>query len=271
MFYERQEGGLCRKHSINAFFQEARISTQEFIDLNQKYSRYLEEKYGNKVEIIDNDVVYSNDIGIIPYILYHQENQYCFHFAINQIQETFQHYHIFNAREWLEDNDFIFIYNPDHIWGMKKENNNWHKIDSLSGIAPNQNINNLIHEKNIGIIVPRKKHQQKQDRESILLGINKIISKYTPSTVENESNKLEIIHNVIQKMIDEGRNTDWLEPLVGLYMNILDTINDKSQQENDLIQKYNDFIRHYERNKTDYEYLKINFGYIVNSIINLQL
>ena len=154
---------------------------------------------------------------------------------------------------------------------MKKENSIWHKIDSLSGIAPNQNINNLIHEKNIGIIVPRKKHQQKQDRESILSGINKIISKYTSSTIKNESNKLEIIHNVIQKMIDEGRNTDWLEPLVGLYMNILDTINDKSQQENDLIQKYNDFIGHYERNKTDYEYLKINFGYIVNSIINLQL
>ena len=154
---------------------------------------------------------------------------------------------------------------------MKKENSIWYKIDSLSGIASNQNINNLIHEKNIGIIVPRKKNQQKQDRESILSGIIKIISKYTPSKIENELNKLETIHNVIQKMINEGRNTDWLEPLVGLYMNVLDTINDKSQQENELLQKYNDFIRHYERNKTDYEYLKINFGYIVNSIINLQL
>ena len=58
MYWERQEGGLCRKHSLNAFYQESKISTQEFIEWNKKYSIYLEEKYGNKVEIIENDIFY---------------------------------------------------------------------------------------------------------------------------------------------------------------------------------------------------------------------
>ena len=264
MFWERQEGGLCRKHSLNAYYQNAKISTQEFQEWGNKYNNYLEEKYGNKIVIQENDIVYSNDIGIIPYIIKHLDYKYCFHFALNQIPETFQHYNIPNVNEWLNDNDFIFVYNHGHIWGMKKENNNWHKIDSLSGISASQNVHSLHGEKNQGIIIPREKGKQMEDRVTVVSGIKRYLSQHSG----NQS--IEGIEEIINKTISMGKNADWLEPLVGLYINILETIEQQTQEEILLLEDYDKFLRHYERNKTDYEYLKTNFSKIVYKINNLQ-
>lgn len=267
MFWERQEGGLCRKHSLNAFYQESKISTQDFIEWNKKYSIYLEEKYGNKVEIIENDIVYSNDIGIIPFILQRIDKIYCFHFAINQIKETFKQYNILNIVEWLNDNESLFIYNANHIWAMKKEKGIWYKIDSLSGISSNQCIKSLFQEKNIGIIVPRNKKFIKTDIEAITFAIKRFLLN---QNINNNIDTILKIKEILDNLIKNGKNVDWLEPMVGLYMNILQVKTEITEDENNLLEEYNKFLVYYENHKNDTEYLLNNFSNIINKINTLQ-
>ena len=43
IFWERQEGKLCRKHSLNAYFGCAKISTPKFIEYCTQYNEYIYE------------------------------------------------------------------------------------------------------------------------------------------------------------------------------------------------------------------------------------
>ena len=56
IFWERQEGKLCRKHSLNAYFGCAKISTPKFIEYCTQYNEYIYEKYNMKINIVDNDL-----------------------------------------------------------------------------------------------------------------------------------------------------------------------------------------------------------------------
>lgn len=146
IYYESQRDGLCRLHSINAYFGGAKISEREFNQYMDEYNILYETKYHVDVKCQDFDCIVSDQKNIVSFIL-KKYRVYTRYYAINEI-------YLKNIDIILNilKGDFFFIFNENHIYGVKLHNN-WYKVDSLSGVQQ-IDINCLMHEKNIGFIVP---------------------------------------------------------------------------------------------------------------------
>lgn len=258
IYWEKQEGNLCRKHSINAYFGCSKIETSNFNEYCNEYNKYILEKYNIKINILDNDYVLSNDIGIIPFILKKYENLFCFHLPINQINESINLMNLKSFNYLSDTSDFIFVYNHDHIWGIKKINNNWKKIDSLSGIS-DININSLKNEKNIGFIIPRNKGTWENDYNHIIESIKIYIKKFNKNP-----NKLKDIRYCVTELWDNKQMLSYFEPLSGILIDIISTID----PDHGIIPIYKNFLIFFEKNKTDKEFICSWFPLIIDRLLN---
>ena len=88
--------------------------------------------------------------------------------------------------------------------------------------------------------------------------------------INDNINTIPKIKEILDNLIKNGKNVDWLEPMVGLYMNILQVKTEITEDENNLLEEYNKFLVYYENHKNDTEYLLNNFSNIINKINTLQ-
>ena len=258
IYWERQEGSLCRKHSLNAYFGCAKISTSEFTNYCKEYDDYIFDKYDIKINTLTNDYVLSNDIGLLSYIIRKVSGIYCFHFPINHIKETVKKLNLKDIHSFFDENNFIFGYNHDHVWGFKKKDGRWKKVDSLSGIS-DINIKSIIDDKNIGFIIPRQKDMGVADYNLLKNSIRDNISQ---SGFNHEC--LGGIRNMVIEQWNRGELIGYLEPLCGTLIDIFATIN----HEHEIIPIYHNFLKFFERNKTDNVFICSWFPLIVDRLLN---
>jgi hypothetical protein len=149
MYYEQQRGGLCRLHSLNAYFGCKKISDIKFNDYKKEYDEYYNKHYNIITSCDKYDIINSDQTTIVSFIL-KKHGAYAKFFALNTM-----HGKNINLITNVLMGDFIFMYNTGHIWGARRKSNTneWFSLDSLSGIKP-LNINTLTQIKNIGFIVP---------------------------------------------------------------------------------------------------------------------
>ena len=69
IYWESQSGGLCRKHSLNAYFEGPKISSNDFHELCTEYDKYIYDKYNVKINTEADDCMFASDMGIISYIV----------------------------------------------------------------------------------------------------------------------------------------------------------------------------------------------------------
>lgn len=148
IYHEKQDGGLCRKHALNAFFGYCKVSTPQF----ELYQKGYDIEYSNKFNIKTScelfDIISSDQKNLVSYIL-QLHNIYTRYYALNYLFKK-------NINDFIIKilvGEFFFIYNESHIYGIKYYNNNWYTVDSNNGISP-ININTLSDQKNIGFIIP---------------------------------------------------------------------------------------------------------------------
>jgi hypothetical protein len=211
IYYQHQFGGLCRLHSLNAFFGNEKITTSQFNTLQNLYDKEYADKFNIDVSCKTFDIISSNQKNIVSYIL-KKFNVYTRYYAINQLYKK-------SIKENILDiikGDFFFIYTDSHIWGVRKNNdNNWFMVDSIRGVF-SCNINNLTNEKNIGFIIPTNiKTEFYINLELINVSLN--------SVCVNNDYKLESIKNYLIQKHDEKKILDELEIPLGICMDILET------------------------------------------------
>ena len=156
IFYEPQRGGLCRLHALNAFFGEPRISEEEFRKYSGEMDEYIKQKYHGESQTLDFDSV-SSDHNILVTFILKKFGFYVRYLHINAV---------YGKMGSLKDNlgdlvgDFFFVFNADHIWGMRRARPShavqdflWYKVDSLSGVTRLE-IGSLEGALNIGFIIP---------------------------------------------------------------------------------------------------------------------
>ncbi len=146
IYYESQRGGLCKMHSLNAFFGRPEISENDFSKYKQEYDNFILEKFN--ADYSEFDMINSDQNTVISYILKYKYNLYTRYFSIGQL-----YYESKTIDDLFADrpvNDFIFVYNRDHIWGIKIVDGITYNIDSLSGVG---NLRNIDY-KSCGFIVP---------------------------------------------------------------------------------------------------------------------
>lgn len=130
MYWERQRGDLCRLHSLNAFFGRKQISDQDFKNYCQDYDKIVP---GLKTDLMDG---FSNGWCIINWILF----LHGFHSVLIPMEK-------YKNREFIDIDHYkkqlisynnIFEFNEKHVWLNKKSKGQWFKIDSITGITPNE-------------------------------------------------------------------------------------------------------------------------------------
>ena len=131
MYWERQQGNLCRLHSLNAFFGEKYIEESQFKKLCEKYDEVVP---GLKTDSMDG---FSQGRCIINWILY----LHGYHTVLIPINK-------FNNRKYIDIQHYknlidknivksIFEFNEKHVW-INKSNaqKQWFKLDSITGMTP---------------------------------------------------------------------------------------------------------------------------------------
>lgn len=146
-YWEPQEGGLCRMHALNAFFGKREIDPEQFKAYCSEYDEYATNRYKTNVSSSDFDVINSDQMNVISWIL-KKKGIWTQYYALNELygkQIKFPQHNI---------GAFVFVYNSDHIWGIKCINDKTYCIDSLSSGPILCDLESLQHVRNIGLIFP---------------------------------------------------------------------------------------------------------------------
>jgi hypothetical protein len=146
MYREQQVGGNCRIHALNAYFQRPLITEDLFKKYIENFDSIMNILYHVKVNSLDFDLINSDQNNIICYILKHETvNVSTEYYALNQ-------HFTCDLKPQLENCHFFFMYNADHIWGVKKHNEKWYILDSLRPITETT-ISAVLSTNNIGLIL----------------------------------------------------------------------------------------------------------------------
>ena len=128
IYCERQDGDLCRLHSINAYFGFKKLEQSDFFNYCIEYDEIIK---GLKTECMDG---FSEGRCIISYILEKLDNKYIFLIPIKSYNGIRNHIDIDRYNKLISKLWCYFEFNKGHVWINKKINGIWYKIDSISGV-----------------------------------------------------------------------------------------------------------------------------------------
>ena len=128
IYWERQQGDLCRLHSINAYFGYKKLDNNSFFKYCSEYDELIK---GLKTHGMDG---FSEGRCIISYILDKLDNKYIFLIPINSYNGIRNHIDIDRYNKLFPTLCCYFEFNKGHVWVNKKINGIWYKIDSISGV-----------------------------------------------------------------------------------------------------------------------------------------
>lgn len=128
IYYEKQQGDLCRLHSINAYFGYKKLDQSDFFKYCSEYDELIK---GLKTQGMDG---FSEGRCIISYILDKLDSKYIFLIPINSYNGIRNHIDINRYNKLIPTLWCYFEFNKGHVWLNKKINGIWYKIDSISGV-----------------------------------------------------------------------------------------------------------------------------------------
>ena len=207
IYYQSQIGSLCRLHSLNGYFEEPRISQEQFSIYQRDYDLY-NKKFNIDVSCVSFDLVSSDQTTLVSYIL-KQNGIYSKYIALNEIYQKPK-----SRILMMLSGDYFFMYNESHIWGVRYKNNQWYSVDSINGITP-VNLQQLINTKNVGFIIPVNIKTEYYNNIKLIKDILQ--------TDKYDINQKEKIINFITHKHAEGLILDNLEIPMSICLNILET------------------------------------------------
>ena len=228
IFYETQSGGLCRMHSLNAFFGHSKITAGDFQKWIAVYDTYLKKRFNISTSSATFDLTNSDQTNLVSFIL-KRHKVHARYYALNTV-------HGKTLDPEVEKAAFVFVYNAGHIWGIRKLNGKHHKVDSMGGVQP-FNIQGLRSMRDIGILVPVP---LKYEWNKKIDAINAILDK------EGVRCKKQLVQ-YLTRLHKEKEILGCLEIPMGVAMSILETNlssppNLEFKQITNLVTKYNSFL-----------------------------
>jgi hypothetical protein len=132
VYWEQQQGGLCRMHSINAYYGRAVLSEPTFNSQCQEF----DVMYPSLQTCTRWDAVSGNQENIISYILRNTDNVGVVYFAPGYTQQKLDTLGVYKLTDMVDSSHpSIFTFNKDHVWLLKRVNNTWWKVDSIGGVT----------------------------------------------------------------------------------------------------------------------------------------
>jgi len=240
IFYENQSGGLCRLHSLNAFFGYSKINSNMFQKCVKLYDTYLKKRFNVNISSAAYDLVNSDQTNLVSYIL-KKHRIHVRYYALNSIYGK-------PLDKEILDTGFIFVYNFGHIWGVRKKNGSHYKVDSLGGVS-RFNINSLSSIKDIGLLVPVPLQYEWTKKVKMIKAILLI------NTINNKKD----LSMYLEKLHEQKKILGELEIPLGVAISILETnlpytFNPEFKKIYDIVDQYNIFIKQFTKG----QYTNIN-------------
>lgn len=217
IFYEHQQGGLCRLHSINGFFGESKVSTKQFNEFSKKMDKYIGDKFHEESHCLKFDSVSSDHNILVSFILKHY-GVYSRYLHMNSLFQNPK-----QLQKNLDDlkGNYFFVFNAGHIWGVRRFNNKWYKVDSLNGVHSFQ-VNTLVNLRDISFLFPVV------PKDEFYRNIETIQSILRRDIADLETNTLDKIKTYLAEINDKQLILGDLEVPLGVAMDILDVIYGKT-------------------------------------------
>lgn len=228
IFYEEQSGGLCRMHSLNAYFGFGKIHAGNFQKWIVTYDTYLKDRFNINTSSATFDLMNSDQTNLVSFIL-KKHKVHARYYALNTLYKKPLDAEVVKSQ-------FVFVYNAGHIWGIKLSNGKHYKVDSMGGVQP-FNIQGLRSMKDIGILVPVP---LKCEWDKKVNTINAIMDKEGIKSKGDLGKYLRYLH-------ENNDVLGCLEIPLGVAISIMETnmsntYNPEFKQINDLIDLYLEFI-----------------------------
>jgi hypothetical protein len=120
-------------HSLNAFYGGARISPKEFEDWKRQYDREYE---GLRVPKCDKwDSVIGNQEDLVSFVIRKTSQLGTLYIPPGYMEQTLKLWKKTKLTQLIDKTTgSCFVFNADHIWMMKYQNNKWYTLDSLRGV-----------------------------------------------------------------------------------------------------------------------------------------
>jgi hypothetical protein len=163
IFWEKQDGGLCRKHSLNAYYGHKELSTDVFRNYCKEFDKFVMNKYNYKIDTGDHDITTQEQLNIIGYILWKHSNVYTLFIPTRKLGDYLNNCGLKSLHELVGDDNFYFVYTPGHVWGHKKHDGKWYKVDSLSGVSRLSDGFDYKGNIPLGFIIPRSMKMLRKD------------------------------------------------------------------------------------------------------------
>jgi hypothetical protein len=257
IFYERQSGGLCRLHSLNAFFGRAEITPKAFSAYVKEYDCYLRARFNITTSSASFDLVNSDQTNLVAFILRHY-GIHVRYYALNSLYKKPLDPDILTA-------PFVFVYDQSHIKGVRRgtppATAAHYCVDSARGVRP-YSIQALKTTKNIGVLVPVKsKHEWRAQVDSIRRTLGN-------ARVETKADLVVYLTHLNKKKQVLGD----LEIPMGVAVSILETgLPARPCEEfrpiEDLVRLYNGFVAQFTRGR--YGDLELILRYVPDVIFTL--
>ncbi len=256
VYWEKQSGGLCRKHSINAYFGKEKYNVNQFNELCNNYDIFMNNKGYKNIKTKNFDAIESNQFTVISYSLF-LDNTYSVLIPFNNLNNFLKYHNNKTLEQYINSGDSVFVFNEGHIWLCKKDNNRWICIDSLNGI---RKININQYNKNIGFIVPRN---PKLTIEDLHFNINKI-----KKILLNKD-----INQYLLELFNSNQLIGDLEILLSNIINILKIIIDLESNNtiSNIITIYDTFLLEFEKKRINFDNINTNIPIIINELFKLDL
>lgn len=255
IYWERQRNKLCRKHALNAFFGCNKISEAQFYKYCDEYNNYVKKRFSMKdIDSKKMDVIPSNQLNIISFILKKFKIP-TLYIAIDKFEKTLNERKFLSFEDLIQDGEFVFMFNKDHVWGLKKFDDEWYNVDSISGVKKIQ-INDINFNKH-GFIIPRSLSTMKNDIKKNVVLIKNLFSE---STIDEYLNYLK----------KENKLMGPLEYLVGVLIEWLYLLENPKIKK--IFEWYEEFIVLYEISHSyylirNYVPLILKFIFLINNFI----
>ena len=235
-------------HAINAFFGRPQISEIEF----NRYAAEMDQakaKYHEESNCLEFDSVSSDHNMLVTYILKK------FGYVTRYIPAWGCGRHPPSLSRNLQDlsGDFFFIYNPNHIWGVRRVQGIWYNVDSLSGVRATSLAN--LESTGTGFIIPVNAPAEFYRNVSI---IRTILSKNFCDR------NIDSISAYVAEVSSKGLILGDLEVPLGLAIDILETTMQSKNPRNfepiqHLINQYYEFLSKFTPNNYHNDTLKLEY------------
>ena len=203
-YWEKQRGGLCRLHSLNAFMNSVNGSKGYFSE--QKFRELCNEfdKEHNLENTSNHSDINNNTSTLLGWIVEKETKLLPYWIHVGYYNKMIKLRNKYNAADLLSGIDCFFCFNKDHVWVLRKDKDTWYTVKSMGGIHRTEPLAHLRNPKQgCLLIIPESRYRSEVE------WIFRFI-KDTNVDLNSESNKYNLLIEIeeylhlLNRMMDDS-------------------------------------------------------------------